>query len=150
MQIEYRDAAETDLEFLDALHTACMKKHVSKIYPWKPLLFRQTFNPKAVQIVLDNGVQVGMLQTDIREHEIYLANLLIAPAFQKRRIGSIVLRRVLALSGKLKLPIKLQVLRRNQAKRFYERFGFAVIEETNTHHVLSRAVSQERSNVATM
>ena len=63
MQIEYRNATEIDLDFLDALHTVCMKEHVSKIYPWKPLLFRQTFDPEVVQIVLMNGVQVGMLQT---------------------------------------------------------------------------------------
>ena len=141
MQIEYRNAVETDLEFLDELHTACMKEHVSRIYPWRPLLFRQTFDPKVVQIVLLNGIQVGMLQTVTRKHDLYLANLLIAPAFQGSGAGSVVLQKVLALSKQLRLPIKLKVLRKNKARRFYERFGFTVIEKTKTHYIMNCVVS---------
>ena len=52
MQLAFRQATAENLEFLDQMHTICMKEPVMKVYPWHPTLFRQTFNPQTVQIIL--------------------------------------------------------------------------------------------------
>lgn len=139
MEVEFKPATEADLDFLDEIHTACMKKHVMKVYLWNPQLFRQTFNPKIIEIIMLEKVAVGMVQILKKESEIYLANLLISPSFQNRGIGSMVLKRVINQAQVLGLPIKLQVLHHNRAKYFYERFGFNVMEKTQTHYIMSRS-----------
>lgn len=136
MAIKYRTATETDLDFLDGLHTVCMKEHVNRIYTWKPHLFRQTFNPSLIRIILVDDIDVGMLQTEQKEYELSLGNLLILPVFQNRGIGTTVLKDILNQCQQLKLPIKLQVLKQNHAKRLYERLGFFTIKETETHYIM--------------
>ena len=137
MHLEFRQATAIDLDFLDEMHTACMKEHVVKVYPWNPELFRQTFNPKLIQIILVNKVEVGMLQISKRNGELYLGNFLVTPAFQNRGIGTAVLKKVLDRGKLLELPIKLKVLKKNRAKNLYERLGFTVTGKTDTHYIMS-------------
>lgn len=134
--IKYRPATEIDLDFLDWMHTVCMKDHVDRIYPWKPHLFRQTFNPSSIQLILVDDIEVGMLQTEQHNDELYLGNLLILPAFQNRGVGTAVLQDLLNKSSLLNLSIKLQVLKQNPAKRLYERLGFMTVEETDTYYIM--------------
>ncbi len=108
-----------------------------KVYPWNPELFRQTFNPKLIQIILVNKVEVGMLQISKRNGELYLGNFLVTPAFQNRGIGTAVLKKVLDQGKLLELPIKLKVLKKNRAKNLYERLGFTVTGKTDTHYIMS-------------
>ena len=139
MQIKFQRATYQDIDFLDNLHTACMKPHVMKVYPWKPNLFRQTFNPELIEIILLDQVVVGMVQIVNQADEIYLANLLICPEFQNRGIGSTVLQHLINQAEMLALPMKLQVLKKNPAQKLYERFGFVVMETTKTHYIMIRA-----------
>ncbi len=136
MQIGFRQATEADLVFLDAMQTSCIKPHVIKVYEWDSERFCKTFDPRLVQIILYNEVEVGMLQTSLRDYELYLGNLLILPAFQNRGIGTAVIDHVLEQAKVLGLPTRLQVLKKNPARRLYERLGFQVVEETETHRIL--------------
>ena len=136
MQIKFRQAIEADLDFLDEMHTECMKEHMLRVYQWNPHLFRQTFKPQHMQIILVNGAEVGMLQFSTSDKELYFGYLPIFPEFQNRGIGSGVLRHVLEQGRLLNLPVKLQVLKQNPALRLYKRLGFEVTEETSTHHIM--------------
>ena len=138
MQITFRRAINADLDFLDDLHTACMQQHVKRVYSWNPQLFRQTFNPQFIEIILLNQVVVGMVQIVKKHKEIYLANLLVSPNFQNLGIGSLVLKKLIKQAETLQMPVTLQVLKKNPAKRLYERFGFMVIQKTSTHYIMKR------------
>jgi len=138
MLIEFRQATRADIDFLDEMHALCMKEHVIKLYPWNEQLFRQTFNPEQIQIVLLYQFAVGMVQVAIRQEELYLANILVTPAFQNLGIGTQIIEKVIALGTKLRLPVKLHVLKYNRARRLYERLGFTEIGEIETHYVMMR------------
>src|SRR5688500_7590048 len=43
--IELRPATFDDIDWLDHLHTICMREKVELVYPWDPDRFRTTFDP---------------------------------------------------------------------------------------------------------
>ena len=60
----------------------------------------------------------------------------ILPEYQNRGVGSAVIRDVLAQAQAEGLPVGLQVLKVNPARRLYERLGFNVVGETATHYLM--------------
>ena len=65
--------------------------------------------------------------------EIFLAAIEIAPRQQNHGIASQLIRQLLDESDQSHLPVKLQVLKVNPARRLYERSGFVHMGETPTH-----------------
>ena len=56
--------------------------------------------------------------------------LYIEKEFQRRGLGTQLLKRLFVEGRESSLPIRLRVLAVNPAKRLYERLGFVVIETT--------------------
>ena len=79
---------------------------------------------------------VGVLQVERRETRVFLDNIRIAPERQRRGLGTAVIQDVLARAERDSLPVALQVLKVNPAKRLYERLGFVVVKENPTHYVM--------------
>jgi len=50
-----------------------------------------------------------------------------------RGVGTSVVRDVMHQASRLGLPLRLQVLKANRARRLYERLGFREVAETPTH-----------------
>lgn len=63
----------------------------------------------------------------------------LLPEFQGRGIGTKLIQAVMGEAAGLGLPLRLQVLKANRARRLYERLGFHVYAETATHLQMSRA-----------
>lgn len=75
-----------------------------------------------------------MLQRLDHDHAIEIAELQLLPSAQGRGIGTRVMRRVMADAGARGVPVRLRVGRMNRgARALYERLGFRVVEETETH-----------------
>ena len=97
--IEFRPAVAEDFAFLLMLHQAGLKEYVSQIWPWddaeEEKRLRDQFEPTKLQVILLEGRDVGILQVE-EGNEIFLARILIAPAYQNRCLGSLVIRQVIA------------------------------------------------------
>lgn len=65
-----------------------------------------------------------------QENEIPLASIRLLPKFQNRGIGTKIILDLIEKSNK---PVKLKVLKVNPARKLYERLGFKVSGETETH-----------------
>lgn len=86
-------------------------------------------NPNA-SIVSVGAIEAGILVVERGPHEVHLQDLYLLPRYQGQGIGTAL---VSALQKEAKarcVPLCLQVLKVNSAKRFYERLGFSVLEET--------------------
>src|SRR5687768_592467 len=59
--IELRSATFDDIDWLDDLHTLCMREKVERVYPWDPDRFRRTFDPTINYIIVANGRNIGLL-----------------------------------------------------------------------------------------
>ena len=81
---------------------------------------------------------IGHLSVRRTDDEIFLAAIAIAPEQQNQGIASQLLQDLLSESDRSHLPVTLQVLKVNPARRLYERLGFAHTGETSTHYLMRR------------
>jgi ribosomal protein S18 acetylase RimI-like enzyme len=141
--ISYRPAAAADFDFLFALHEAAMRPAVEIVYgpwdaEWQRAYFRQHFDPAATRIIRVDGRDAGMLQTQERAEELFLVRLEILPAYQRRGAGTAVVRALVEQAAAQGKPVALRVLKGNiPARNFYQRLGFGVTGETDTHYIMA-------------
>ena len=103
--------------------------------------FQEHFDPDQVQIIVLGSQDIGAVSVEIRPEEHFLGRLYLLPDYQRRGIGTHLLRSILGQAFAQGLPVTLQVLKGNPAKRLYERLGFAETEETETHYLMKAAPS---------
>ena len=92
-------------------------------------MFRKLWNPAQVCIIQADGVDVGWLQTVVSKSEHMLGQIFVDAPFQRRGIGTEVLRRIIDEASRRRLPVRLAVVKFNPSRRLYERLGFRVTHE---------------------
>lgn len=135
MQPVIRQATAEDRELFWLLLVETMRPYVEATWGWDHLdqrkRFTATFDSAACQVIELDGVAAGGLRVDYRTTPVRLLNIQILPQFQRQGIGSVIITSVLQQAGGR--PVWLQVLKVNPAKALYERLGFRVTGETETH-----------------
>ena len=90
---------------------------------------RATITP--TQVVVVDGLAVGLLRVSERESAVFIDQVEIVPKYQGQGIGTSLINDLLARGR----PVELGVLKVNDdARRLYERLGFHVIGDTETHY----------------
>ena len=133
MNISLRFATEDDLDLLDSIHTLCMRPHVERLYPWQPDFFRMTFDPSITRVIMIDGAVAGMLKVSTGEEGVHLHTIVLLPEYRNQGIGGGIIAPLLEGAAEEGMPVRLQVLKGNIARRLYERLGFRVVGETATH-----------------
>ncbi|MBN1356669.1 GNAT family N-acetyltransferase [bacterium] len=138
MKVVFRSAGKKDLDFLWNLKKQAMKTVVEKIYGWDDIfqynLFIRGFRPAVIRIVQHDGRDIGMVEMMERPFDLFLSRIEILPEFQNRGIGTIVLNSLKAKSEITGKPLRLHVFKVNPAIRLYEKLGFSMESETDTHY----------------
>ena len=101
-------------------------------------MFRKLWNPAQVCIIQADGTDVGWLQTVVSKSEHMLGQIFVDAPFQRRGIGTEVLRRIVEEASRLQLPIRLAVVKFNPSRRLYERLGFRVTHEDERKVYMTR------------
>jgi len=101
-------------------------------------MFRKQWRPSQVCIIQADGVDVGWLQTVVSKSEHMLGQIFVDAPFQRKGIGTEVLRRIVAEASRLQLPIRLAVVKFNPSRRLYERLGFRVTHEDDRKVYMTR------------
>ena len=139
MQILKRPVKPEDFEFLRLLHRAALKEYVEQTWGWDEEFqqkgFAADFDAATGEIVVIDGKDAGFWWTIEKENEILLASIRLLPEFQNKGIGTKLIEALIADSRK---PIRLQVLKVNPARRLYEKLGFRIDGETETHFLMKR------------
>jgi len=96
--------------------------------------FRQRFKLEGHSIIVIDGKDAGRLSLDVSPERVYIAQINLLPQFQRKGIGTAIIESVKADAAQANKPVELRVLRTNpDARRLYERLGFTVFDETETH-----------------
>ncbi|HEX4923564.1 MAG TPA: GNAT family N-acetyltransferase [Bdellovibrionales bacterium] len=140
MNYAFRRATAEDFEFLRDLHHQTLRPYVEQVFGWdqteQDRLFDEKFDPRELQVILADQRPAGLLQLEEWPHELFLANLLIAPELQRRGLGGKILKDLLTRAQLINKTVALTVLRPNPARRFYERHGFRVSGENEQRYFM--------------
>ena len=143
-EITLRQANDGDFDFLWWLHRATMREYVDQTWGWKDehqeKWFRRKFEPHRMQIVCYQGEPVGYISVHRDPSRIMLGAIEIAPAYQDQGIGSHLIQQLCDEADAAGVPLELQVLKVNPARRLYERLGLVTTCKTETHYLMRRPV----------
>lgn len=133
MKITLRSATPDDYDFLWHLHITTFKSYVTQIWGWDEVqqiaMFAERFNPQQIQIIQLIAQDVGRLDIDYRDDEVFLSLIAISPDYQGQGIGSHLIRNLIQQAHADHKPLTLRVLRPNPAQHPYQRLGFEVVKE---------------------
>ena len=137
MQITFRQIKIKDFEFLWQMHNAALKNFIAATWGWNEALqrrfFTESFSMEKGKIIVADGKDAGFIWTSEKESEITLVSIRLLPEFQNRGIGTKLIKDLIDESETKNKPVGLQVLKVNPARNLYEKLGFRVVAETETH-----------------
>jgi len=84
-------------------------------------------------VIEDCGRVIGRFYVARKPEEIRIIDISLIPEFQRRGIGTQLIRDLLAEGAAIGKPVRLHVERFNPAARLYERLGFRVIEDSQVY-----------------
>ncbi len=145
LSVTLTEAQESDRAFFIEVHHLAYRTHIEAMFGWDADLQREyansAFDSENIFIVWLDGEQVGVVGLDILPDFVWLKQLYILPTYQRKGVGGFVVRWAIGISQSRKKELRLQTLKVNvSAVEFYQRYGFEISEETDTHWELSRAV----------
>ena len=142
MRITIRQVTESDYDFLLALSIEAMKDYVEEVYGWDEAFqeeyFRKSFKPEHKRIIQCDGIDAGMYYV-VDEDECYvIKRIQVLREYQNRGIGTEALRKILKRAERQSKAVKLRVFKINPARSLYERHGFQITGETETHYHMEK------------
>jgi ribosomal protein S18 acetylase RimI-like enzyme len=136
--VDLRPATAEDYEFAYRVHRAALRESVEQTYgwdeAWQEAYFREHFDAARRQIIRCDDVAVGVFSVEDRGDSLFLGLIAILPEYQGRGIGTTLVRRLQRRAEEEGVPVTLQVLKVNRARELYERLGFVLTGETDTHY----------------
>lgn len=141
--IKLRTACQDDKEFVYQVKCAAMKEYIEQTWGWdehfQRELHERRFGSQEFQIVSLDGHDVGIMSVALEPDCVFLNLIYILPEHQGQGIGRKCMLTVFERATKSNLPIKLKVLKVNtRAAAFYERLGFVIAGDTDTHLLMRR------------
>ena len=141
MKYLFRNCTLDDFDFLFELKKQNFKLYVDKIWSWNDDDQKQRLKQDLKEhlqhkriILLDNK-EVGIYVVHITENgDLFINEISILKEYQNKGIGRKILEEQLKENHKKGIRTILQVFKENPAKRLYEKLGFKVYGETETHY----------------
>ncbi len=136
MNITLRQAKPEDVDWLDEFYESLMRPYVELTHVWDENRFREIYNTETISVIQLDGEDIGMLKTEKRIDHIYLGDIQLKEAFQRRGIGTSLIRDVIEKAKADGLPLRLRVLKENPVVELYNRLGFVKTKEFKHCHEL--------------
>ena len=136
-----RPARDYDLEFIYQVLRLALGPYIEQTWgewdePEQRRRFEQVTRVEDHQIIELAGEAIGCLCALNRPDELRLVRLFLLPGSQRRGIGTNIITTLLNSAKQRGVPVRLRVLKVNPARRLYERLGFVVSGESETHFMM--------------
>lgn len=137
-RVELRRALRTDLPFIEDVHVEALGPVALVGYGWPAIRLREQFRTEVevatCHVISIDGRRAGYISIEDRDSFWYIDAFAIARRYQRKGIGTLVLREVLAEAGAR--PVRLNVLHVNPARALYERLGFRAIRRDDQRQIM--------------
>ena len=135
-------SASDDFERILALRLVALRQSLERLGRYDPVRARdrlaREFQPEHMRLIEVDGAFAGCvsLKPD-GEDGLAMEHFYIDPAFQNLGLGGAVMGMLLAEADAAGKPVRLGVLKRSDANRFYQRHGFELqhTSEWDAHYV---------------
>lgn len=138
-QLTYVSAHHSDLDYLLWLRQQTMTPYLELAgipTDKQTHLDRIQYQWDNAQLIFWQEQKAGLLKCAENKEEIEVIQLQIAPQFQGKGIGKIVLQELLAKAHHKQKKVKLSVLQQNPAWRLYQRLGFVLTHQDEQSYYL--------------
>ena len=133
MDYKTRQASDLDEEWLYDLYCTTMRTYIEKTWGWDETFqkngFRTNLCPTKFNIVVVGDEDVGAYLMNEEPDHYWLEMMLIDPMWQRKGLGSNIIRGLQVSADQNDRLLKLSVIKVNPVKDFYTRLGFEVYEE---------------------
>ena len=148
--IELRPISDNDLAFLEKLYASTREEELS-VTGWSDQqkqefirmqfqaqhkFYQQQFIGAQFDLIVLNGKTIGRLYVERRDDEIRIIDIALLPKYRNKGLGGKLLKDLLDEARTRQQPIRIHVERFNPALKFYERLGFAHIEDNGVYYLL--------------
>lgn len=148
MRLTFREATEADKAIARPIYIATTRPYVEHLPEWTDeylaLRFERRFVVAATRMILRDGVTIGWVRLSDSDGGIVLEQLYLDPACHGQGIGTAIMTILMREWQGEGRPVSLRTLRRNPARRLYERFGFRVVDENDPNSFGMRLTPGER------
>ena len=139
-----REATAADKDFAYQVKKAAFREYVEQVWGWKEAdqwkLHDRRFRAEDFTVIAVNDVDTGTMYVTQEPDCVQVHQLYILPEHQGQGVGRACMAAVMDWASQLGLPVRLRVLKVNpRAAALYERLGFHVTGETETHLLMERS-----------
>jgi GNAT superfamily N-acetyltransferase len=141
MRIILRHAVAQDFEYCKRLYFAGMKNIIEELgldMAAQTANFPEQWALQQVRIISAEDLDVGWLQSDMRDEGLFVAQLFVDGPFQGRGIGTDVMKQLIGEAAGLNQAVRLAVVKINPALRLYKRLGFRITHQDDRKFYLTR------------
>ncbi len=154
-KVTLRPVTKEDEAFLLALYDSSRAAELAQVewaegqkevfVRWQFDLQRREYDARfpdaSYEVIMVDEEPAGRIWIGTDEEQIRLLDIALLPPFQKRGVGTLLLRRLIDEAARAKKPLRHMVfVLNNDAHRFYERLGFVIIEDLGAYkHMEFRA-----------
>ncbi len=137
-ELRQRPAVLADLEWARQTHHAAYRAVVQRQFgAWDEAqqdhFFANDWLGGEFQLIACAGVPCGYVSIEERPGDVHVRELVIAPAFQGRGIGTTVIANAIETARQRQVPVVLGTLHENMAANLYRRLGFVEVGQTDSH-----------------
>lgn len=144
MEFYLKKAEKSDWDFIWTLRIKTMKEKIVNSYGWDEEAQRsyaEESHDRGLIVIVDNK-PVGVVTLSDWGDQLHLTWIAIAPEFQRKGIGTKLIKYCQQEAVKIQKPLTLQVLSNNQAISLYKRCGFKKISESNSGKFMMRWLAE--------
>ena len=136
--LERKPATSSDVSFARHIHHAAYLDVVVRQFgQWNAEMqnkfFEEDWASGPSDIIMYNGICCGYSRIDVRADYSVVCELVILPEFQRKGIGTAILRQVISEAEQRGIPVKIGALKENRALELYRRLGFRDVDSSSTH-----------------
>ncbi|MDO6426750.1 GNAT family N-acetyltransferase [Thalassotalea sp. 1_MG-2023] len=137
LSITFRKAVDSDISFLIALRKETMTEHLltaGLMYTDEQHIARITEHFEDSYIICFDDVSIGLIKLAQFKEKWHIRQLQIARNYQGRGLGTKLLTLLQNKASQIQVPISLNVLFKNPARKLYQRAGFVIVGENSLEY----------------
>lgn len=140
----YRKAEQAEKDALFKLYCLVMRGYIAEIWGWDDQWqgndFSDHFDPQGITVAHKEHELVAHSHVENRGSQLFIRMIVVHPHHQRKGIGSKLLGSAIASAEAQSRSVGLEVFKINdEARKFYESYGFHIEGETPSSYVMARA-----------